>query len=209
MPESFAHGGRRECRALDAPASAYAMVVVERTRVRQVTPESPGIPHAMVYSLYRALPGVPGFLATVAGGVASADLTPASGCQDHTILPSASGALVRSATRVHRIPPRVDDDGQRPSVGRDGLEYRGDLYSGKQKYFCKQDWTGQITLKSKANFFSGSMPDSRLMTAPCELQHVRRVVGSGAATGRVLHRWRCVMRKVGDFENLPSFQHHA
>jgi hypothetical protein len=32
----------------------------------QVTPESPGIPHAMVYGLYRALPGVPGFLVTVA-----------------------------------------------------------------------------------------------------------------------------------------------
>jgi hypothetical protein len=154
-------------------------------------------------------PRRPGFFATVARRVAPANLTPASGCQDHTISPSAFGALVRSATRVHRIPPRVDDDGQRPSVGRDGLEYRGDLYSGKQKYFCKQDWTGQITLKSKADFFSGSMPDSRPMTAPCELQHVRHVIGSGAATGRVLHRWRCVMRKLGDFENLPSFQHHA
>src|SRR3984885_7882923 len=32
----------------------------------QVTPESPGIPHAMVYGLSRALPGVPGFLVTVA-----------------------------------------------------------------------------------------------------------------------------------------------
>src|SRR6202166_4864899 len=39
------------------PKAAYAMVVVERTRVRQVTPESPGIPRAMVYGLYRALPG--------------------------------------------------------------------------------------------------------------------------------------------------------
>jgi hypothetical protein len=28
-----------------------------------------------------------------------------------------SGALVRSAARVHRIPPRVCDDGQRPSSG--------------------------------------------------------------------------------------------
>jgi len=24
-----------------------------------------------------------------------------------------------------------------------------------------------------------------------------------------LKRWRCVMRKISDFENLPSFQHHA
>jgi hypothetical protein len=26
------------------------------------------------------------------------------GCQDHTISPSTSGALVKSAVRVHRIP---------------------------------------------------------------------------------------------------------
>jgi len=32
-------------------------VVAERTRVGQVTPESPGTPRAMVYGLYRALPG--------------------------------------------------------------------------------------------------------------------------------------------------------
>jgi hypothetical protein len=44
------------------PQAACAMVVVERTRVSQVTPEKPGIPHAMVYGLYRALPGEPAFL---------------------------------------------------------------------------------------------------------------------------------------------------
>src|SRR6266851_5398750 len=33
------------------PIAARAMVVVERTRVSQVTPESPGIPRAMVYGL--------------------------------------------------------------------------------------------------------------------------------------------------------------
>jgi hypothetical protein len=48
------------------PIAACAMVVVESTRVSQVTPESPGTPRAMVYGLYRALPGEPGFLATVA-----------------------------------------------------------------------------------------------------------------------------------------------
>ena len=39
------------------PIAACAGVVVERTRVSQVTPESPGIPRAMVYGLLRALPG--------------------------------------------------------------------------------------------------------------------------------------------------------
>src|SRR6202049_4908666 len=36
------------------PQAAYAMVVVERTRVRQVTPESPGIP-AQWFTAYIAL----------------------------------------------------------------------------------------------------------------------------------------------------------
>src|ERR1700730_3609233 len=39
------------------PIAACAMIVVERTRVSQVTPESPSIPRAMVYGLFRALPG--------------------------------------------------------------------------------------------------------------------------------------------------------
>jgi hypothetical protein len=42
-------------------------------------------------------------------------LTPASGRQDHTTLPSASGAPVKRAARVHRIPLRVRDVAQRPS----------------------------------------------------------------------------------------------
>ena len=37
--------------------------------------------------------------------------------RDHTFLPSASGASVRSTLRGHRSPPHVDDVGQRPSVG--------------------------------------------------------------------------------------------
>src|SRR3984957_10044840 len=44
------------------PIAACAMVVVERTRVSQVTPESPGTPRAMVYGLFRALPGDRDFL---------------------------------------------------------------------------------------------------------------------------------------------------
>src|ERR1700726_844683 len=49
--------GRRECRAPDAPAALRAKVRVARTQVDTVTPESPGIPRAMVYGLFRALPG--------------------------------------------------------------------------------------------------------------------------------------------------------
>ena len=99
------------------PIAACAMSVVERTRVSQVTPESPGTPRAMVYGLYRALPGEPGFFATVASGIASTDLTPASGCQDHTTLPSASHAVRYRRIRVHRIPSRGRDDRVSPLCG--------------------------------------------------------------------------------------------
>src|SRR5665213_103463 len=79
----------------------------------------------MVYGLWRALPGAPGFLATIALGIASTGLTPASGCQDHTSSPSASSALVSSTASVHRIPPRVRDDRETPpSVGRDAKQIR-------------------------------------------------------------------------------------
>src|ERR1700676_1312207 len=97
------------------PIAACATIVVERTRVSQVTPESPGTPRAMVYGLYRALPGEPGFLATVAGGIASTDLTPGGGFQDHTTSPSA-----RQRPRLwHRLRPphpaaHVRDDRETP-----------------------------------------------------------------------------------------------
>src|SRR3981189_2595897 len=102
------------------PIAACAMVVVVRTRVSQVTPESPGIPHAMVYGLFRALPGDRAFLPP-SPALLSANLTPASGHQDHTSSPSASAPFVQERLRVHRIPPRAGDVAQRPSsVGRDG-----------------------------------------------------------------------------------------
>src|SRR5665213_1973625 len=84
------------------------------------SPETSGLPCAMVLRLLRALPGAPGFLATIACASVNADLTPASGCQNHTTLPSASSALVRDTVSVHRIPPRVRDDHDTPLlVGRD------------------------------------------------------------------------------------------
>src|SRR6202048_1471685 len=42
------------------------------------------------------------------------------------------------AARVHRIPPRVDDVAQRPSVGQDGEEYRSDLGFGKTEIFLQK-----------------------------------------------------------------------
>ena len=72
-----------------------------------------------------------GFLVTVTCGVFSTSLTPASRRQDHTTSPSASGTLVGSALRVHRIPPHVRDDRETPfEKRRDGVRYAGDLGAG-------------------------------------------------------------------------------
>ena len=119
--------GRRECRAPDAPAAACAGVVVERTRVSQVTPETPGIPRAMVYGLFRALPGDRAFLSPSPAEMAPANLTPASRRQDHTTSPSASrrSSKARSASTASR--PASVTIAQRPSLGRDGRGDRSDL----------------------------------------------------------------------------------
>jgi len=72
----------------------------------QVTPESPGIPHAMVYGLYVFSPVLRAFWPP-SPALLIANLTPASGCQDHTTSPSASAPFVQQRLSVHRIPPHV------------------------------------------------------------------------------------------------------
>src|ERR1700761_1170016 len=78
--------GRRECRVHDAPTALRAGKDDAR-RLNTGPPTSPGTPCAMVYGLLRALPGVPGLLASVTDLCVSATrpksqstgLTPASG----------------------------------------------------------------------------------------------------------------------------------
>jgi hypothetical protein len=85
---------------------------------------------------------VTGFLATVAGGIASTGLTPASGCQDHTALPSASAPFVKGATASTASRSNVRDDRETPlCVGRDAEQYSLICISEKQKYFFKRGWT--------------------------------------------------------------------
>jgi hypothetical protein len=56
------------------------------------------------------------------------DLTPAPRRQDHTTSPYASATLVSRGLGVHRIPPRIRDDRERPSsCGDDGGSYALDL----------------------------------------------------------------------------------
>src|SRR5258705_4431806 len=86
------------------PRPRVHLVLVERTRVTTSTPESPGIPRAMVLRFPSCSPRRSGSFATVTGGIASTDLTPASRCQDHTTSPSASASPVsraKASTAAH------------------------------------------------------------------------------------------------------------
>src|SRR5260370_32924766 len=127
------------------PRPRVHFVLVESTRVTTSTPESPGIPARNGFnSLCRALPGDLALLPPSPRGYHARphplgptchpqNLTPASGRQDHTIVPAAATSLVivpvlaheflrtrpaipsrAKRCRVHRIPPRVRDDRDTP-----------------------------------------------------------------------------------------------
>src|SRR6478672_4511188 len=117
--------GRRECRTLDASAAARG---VKNTRVShhghtEIIRHSP---RNGFNGFLRALPGDRALLPP-SPALLLADLTPASGRQDHTTSPSASAPFVKGTVCVHRIPFRVDDVGQRPSVVRDMRTHAPDL----------------------------------------------------------------------------------
>jgi hypothetical protein len=77
----------------------------------------------------------------------STNLTPASGCQDHTTSPSAFVPFVNGTISVHRIPSRVRDDREAPlEWDETGRVLRVIWVNRKQEYFLTTDWTTQITL---------------------------------------------------------------
>src|SRR6202011_3278386 len=119
------------------PIAACANVVVERTRVSQVTPEiTQHSPRNGFNGFLRALPGDRALLPPSSlRSLLPKNLTPASGRQDHTTSPSASVLFVHQRLRVHRIPLRVDDVGQRPSVARDARLSAPDLPDGESGIF--------------------------------------------------------------------------
>src|SRR3954451_3092757 len=67
------------------------------------------------FTAYNVLSPENGSFASVVGGTRPANLAPAPRRPNHTTSPYASGAYVYRALSVHRISPRVRDDGQRPS----------------------------------------------------------------------------------------------
>jgi hypothetical protein len=144
-------GGRGECRVPVAPAASCALCIGRTHTSNNEYTGTPGIPARNGFNgLCRTLPGDRAVLPPSPADIVlskpgwadlnSADLTPASGRQDHTILPYAATSLVRVPViaqeslrtrpaipsharrcRVHRTPSRVRDDRDTPlCVGRDG-----------------------------------------------------------------------------------------
>ncbi|MBT1510419.1 hypothetical protein KIP88_07890, partial [Bradyrhizobium sp. SRL28] len=76
-----------------------------------------------------------GSFASVIGGTLPANLAPAPRRPNHTTSPYASGAYVYRALNVHRISPRVRDDGQRPSSAVRRRSYAADLGENESGIF--------------------------------------------------------------------------
>jgi hypothetical protein len=139
-----------------------------RTRAYRSSGEHPAFPARWFYGLCRALPG--DRHRRLADN--SADLTPASGRQDHTILPYAQATLVSRSSRVHRISPHVRDDREPPLLSGETRGFKPLICpTGPAEYFHKWGLTGFADLPDKA------IPSSRGARISVRLE--------GWATGRM------------------------
>jgi len=140
MPHSSRakHRGRRECRAPVAPVASRAKTKEHTSIVTTVTPVAPGIPRADGFNGFlRALLGDRACLPPSSAELSPANLTPASGRQDHTTSPSASKRRSSSAQKRPPHPaPNVRDDRETPlERARDGGEYGFDLGQSRSEIF--------------------------------------------------------------------------
>jgi hypothetical protein len=113
--------------------------------VTTVTPVSPDIPRAMVYGLFRALPGDQVFL-TPSSADNSTDLTPTSRRQDHTTLPSASCASSTRRQSVHRNPvPRFVTSRAAPLEGTGRRIDTSEIPYSQVKFWNKEKiWRARV-----------------------------------------------------------------
>ena len=135
--------GSRECRVRAAPAVSRAIGNKEkRTRAYRFSGSNPAFPAQWFYGLFRALPGDRALLPpSPLRSLLLRNLTPASGRQDHTSLPSASTPFVIGASASTASRPASVTIANRPFVGRDGEGYRLIWVFGKSEYFFKRGWT--------------------------------------------------------------------
>src|SRR3954447_6964793 len=107
-------------------------------------PDDPAFPHAMVLTVSFVISPVIGLVchrrfASAAKLDASVE---ASGPHDFAVRVQPRSSAVPNS--VHRIPSRVRDDRERPSVGRDGAIRTVFCLVLEARYFCGQGWTGDL-----------------------------------------------------------------
>jgi hypothetical protein len=149
----------------------------------QVQPERPGLPCAMVYGLWRALPGVRDLIVTVACRSSPASLAPAQGCQDHTSLPSAA-PITRQSMWQASIATRLAFVTTRPPLcsSRDCVTIIINYGKTKAKYFLQRGWTGI----RKVHLSGKSLCPSYWIVARFRPAHF--VIASEAKQSRILPR---------------------
>jgi hypothetical protein len=104
-----------------AQCTRSLVCVVESTRVSHHGHTGyTRIPRAMVLTVYFVLPGDRALLPPSLAD-SFANLTPASGCQDHTTLTSASRAVVYGAISVHLLLPARQVDFRNSEINRPQL----------------------------------------------------------------------------------------
>jgi hypothetical protein len=187
---------RGECRVPERTRSPCAMVVSTRWSP-QVRPDSPGIPCAMVLTAYFVLSPATNsschrhwriFRACDPGWArdASTNLTPATGARTTRLCrprrrrsscarrsltgrPALRSPHAPDAARVHRIPPRVNDDHDTPSMGWDGDEMLLIWVEREGECFYGEGWTRQIGLKGFGKSGGSRRRHERRASAPLRI----------------------------------------
>ncbi len=166
--------GRRESRVPDAPAASRAKLSEAHERSHRGFAGTPGLPCAMVLTVSFVLSPVIGLVChrrlriggkfgPVGPALASANLTPASGRQDHTTSPSATCAVRLRAGRPLTSPIRTRPATpfarrSRPSGGETAGLIELILAAMKAEYFSNQGWTGFADLPDRQFARKGRWP---------------------------------------------------
>ena len=124
---------------VDAPAASRANDNKAHERSHHRSTGSARHSRTQWFTVYSALSSVTGLVCHRRLRVDPANLTPASGRQDHTALPSALVSSSFDTTRVHRIPrPTSVTTAKRPFVrARDSGAYRSDLGQTRSDIFLQ------------------------------------------------------------------------
>jgi len=108
----------------------------------QVRRNSPALPARWCYDLFRALPGDRALLPRSSCGSSRKPWRQRRGVRTTRLRRPPQAPLVLRRQSVHRIPPHVRDDRERPL--RSGTRKFVEMIcpTGQAEYFCAKGWTG-------------------------------------------------------------------